>query len=66
MTLAEITSSPPRRILEGQMLYLARPNFRVSIDSGKPGQWSGYWSRPEVETVIALSGLDDGPQPIVR
>lgn len=66
MTLAEITFSRPRRIRQGRLLYLAWSNFWVSIDNGKPGQWAGYWSQPEVEAVVALAGLDDGPQPIVR
>lgn len=48
------------------MLYLVWPDFWVSTDTDKPGQWVGYWSRPEVEAVVALSGWDDGPEPIVR
>lgn len=65
MTLAEATSSRPRRIRQGRMLYLVWPDFWVSIDNGKLGQWLGYWTKPEVEAAVALAGLDDGPRPIV-
>lgn len=59
MTLAELTSTRPRRFRQGPIQYLAWPDFWVSIDNGKPGQWVGYWPRSEVVAVVALAGLDD-------
>lgn len=62
MTLAELTSTKPRRFREGRIQYLAWPDFWVSIDNGKPGQWVGYWLRSEVEAIVVLAGLDDKPE----
>lgn len=60
MTLSELTSTQPRLIRKGRMLYLAWPDFWVSVDHGKLGQWVGCWSRPDVEALVASIDLSDG------
>lgn len=63
MTLAEITSSKPHRFRRGAVLYLQWPDFWVLIDNGQLGQWVGYWSRAEVEAVVARADVDEAPEP---